>query len=182
MTMEEFLYGKSRSTYHNTIVHKVFAYLKRNGCTADFERRLVNQRITDAFGYSKRTKTWYICEIKVDGSDLYKAVAQIHDTVNRFQHSPLYQSKGGTIVPVIAIPKRLYDGSLKYSTEKWGSFCSLCRTTNIALWIVEQSTVRQIQGPKVKSTTKEKSVAKAKPVTKAKPVAKAKPATKRKRK
>ena len=122
MTLAEYLYGKSRSTYHNTIVHKVYAYIKRNGCTAEFERSLVSSRITDAFGYSKKTNTWYICEIKVEGGDLYKAIVQIHDTVNRFQHSPLYHSKGGAVIPVIAIPKRLYDNSLKYSAEKWASY------------------------------------------------------------
>ena len=174
MTMEEFLYGKSRSTYHPTCVKRVKSYLTRICTVAEKEQGLIPRRITDAWGYDDNKKIWYLCEIKVDGKDLYKAVVQIHDTVNRFQDSSLYKSRGGVIVPVIAIPKLLYDGSVKYSTEKWGSYCSLCETNNIALWIIEQSTVRQLQGPKPKTA------AKAKATTKAKTTAKPKAATKSK--
>ena len=117
MTMADLLYGKERSTYHNTIVHKVCAYLKRNGCTAGSEKSLVSKRRTDAYGYSTITNTWYICEIKVDGSDLYKGVGQIDDTVKRFKNAPLYKSKGGLIIPVIAIPNRLYNDLLNFRVQ-----------------------------------------------------------------
>lgn len=42
-------YYDERSTYHETIVHRVYAQLKRHGCTADFERSLVPGRVMDTY-------------------------------------------------------------------------------------------------------------------------------------
>jgi len=191
-------YYDERSTYHKTIVHRVYAQLKRNGCSADFEHSLVPRRVMDTFGYNGKTKTWYLCEIKVNWPDLQKAVTQIHEQVYNFKRSKLYMDKGGNVVPVIAIPNNMYNEHVKYYTDQLESFCSLCKTTNIALWIVEQSTIRQIQGPKLKTavkakamtkpktptkakaTTKFKTPAKAKTITKSKTPAKAKAVTKAK--
>ena len=169
-----------RSTYHKTMAHKVSAYLTRGFGKAEYERSLISGRTTDAFGYDEKIKTWYLCEIKVDGRDLYKAVVQIDDTVKRFKNSPLHKKYVGVIVPVIAIPKRVYDDSVKYSAEKWESYCSLCKTNNIALWVIEQSTVRQIQGPKPKTTTRARVTAKPKTTARARATAKPKTTTKTK--
>lgn len=166
------LYWGEKSTYHNTIVHRVYAQLKRNGCTADFERSLVPNRVTDTFGYNKSKNTWYLCEIKVNWSDLQKAVTQIHETVYNFKRSPLYLKKEAKIVPVIAIPNSLYSELVKYYDHQWGSFCSLCKTNNIALWVVEQSTIRQIIKDTKPSATKLKSVPLSKVAAKFKPSAK----------
>jgi hypothetical protein len=163
-----------RSTYHRTIVHRVYAQLKRSGFSADFERSLVPGRVTDTFGYSVKKKTWYLCEIKVNWTDLQKAITQIHEQVYNFKRSRLYMDKEGSIVPVIAIPNSLYSYLMKYYAFQWGSYCSLCKTNNIALWVVEQSTIRQIQGPKPKPSTKVKAATKARTLTKAKSATKPK--------
>jgi hypothetical protein len=161
-----------KSTYHKTIVHRVYAQLKRSGCSADFERSLVPGRVTDTFGYSGKKKTWYFCEIKVNWPDLQKAVTQIHEQVYNFKRSNQYMDKGGNIVPIIAIPNSLYTYLMKYYAHQWNSYCSLCKTNNIVLWVVEQSAIRQIQGPKPKKPAKVKAATKAKTSTKAKSAAK----------
>jgi len=87
---------------------------------------------------------------------------------------------GGVVAAVIAISNPLYKGLVNNEAEKWGSFCDLCKTNNIAIWVVEQSAVRQIQGPKSKSTTKVKAATKPKVATRAKAAAKPKVATRAK--
>ena len=184
-----FSWGPERSTYHKTMVQWVHAYLNRKYGVADSERSLVDDRITDTFAYDKKSKTLYLCEIKVNWNDLQKAPYQIHDTVFRFKRA----HKGAKVVPVVAFPLRLQKELIKEDT--WGSFRDTCKKIGVAIWIIEQSSIRQAQGPTTSSTkaqpapksttkargTKAKSAA-AKPtkvkVTK-KTTAKAKP-TKRK--
>ena len=156
------LFDSERSTYHKTMVRRVHAYLKRKYGTADFERSLVADRITDAYGYDEKTKTWYLCEIKVNWNDLQKAPYQIHDTVFRFKRA----RKVAKVLPVIAFPLRLQKELIKL--DNWGSFRDSCKNSGVAIWIIEQSYVRQAQG----STT---SSAKAQPAPKS--TTKAKPAT-----
>ena len=186
-----------RSTYHTTMVNRVKSHLKRLYSDAGKERGFVPGRITDAYGYDKVTKTVFFCEVKVGPTDLLKSVFQIKDTVFRY----IPKDPRITAIPVIAVPKRLFDewGQLNY--DKWVSFTNLCKTNKIALWIIEQSDIKQIQGPKPKApkekvnkTTKAKksAITKAKkktpkkhtPATKAKvrPTIKTKKVTGKKRK
>jgi hypothetical protein len=174
--MINFLGYTERSTYHITCVNRVKSHLKRICRDAGKERGFVPGRITDAWGYDNKTKTLYFCEIKVNPGDLLKAVSQIHDTV--FKYKP--KDSRIKVIPVIAVPKRLYDEFSKYDLGQWKSFRSLCKTANIAIWIIEQSNIRQIQGPKPKSPSKAQTGTKKKATTKRKPTAKAKASTKRK--
>ncbi len=157
-----------RSTYHTTMVKRVNAHLRRICTASEKETGLVYGRITDAWGYDGKTRTYYVCEIKVNFNDLQKAVYQIHDTA--FRYKPKYD-KDANILPVIAFPKRLYDELVDH--ENWGSLSDACNKLGVAIWIIEQSTVRQVQGSKPKSP-KSKPIAKAKTATKSKPIAKAK--------
>ena len=166
MDMRELFFGRSRSTYHTTCVNRVKGHLKRICTVADKETGLVASRITDAWGYDRNTKTWYLCEIKVNPNDLLKAVTQIHDTFYKFKP----KDPEDTVIPVIAIPKRLYDHFMKVDVDQWESFRTLCDTTHIAIWIIEQSAIPQIQGPKPKATTKAKAIARPKAATKSKTV------------
>ena len=160
----EFSWGSERSTYHTTMVRRVHSYLKKQCTRANYEQKTVEGRQTDALSYidNGKFKTWFLCEIKVNPSDLLKAVSQIHDTAFRWRKTHI----GDTVIPVIAFPARL-EKKLK-DTDKWDSQCDLCKKSDVAIWIIEQSTVREFQGYK---TTKAKSAA-AKParakVTKAK--------------
>ena len=81
-------WGPERKTWyfdHAACVRKVYRYLKQKCTEADYEKKLVEDRITDVFGYNKNTKTWYLCEIKVDWNDLHKAPFQIMDTAVRLR-------------------------------------------------------------------------------------------------
>jgi hypothetical protein len=170
-----------RSTYHATMVNRVKSHLKRLYHDAGKERGFVRGRITDAYGYDKLTKTVFFCEVKVGPTDLLKSVFQIKDTV--FRYTP--KDPEVTAIPVIAVPKRLFDEWGKSNYDKWISFKDLCKTNKIALWIIEQSDIRQIQGPKPKALkakvnktvkakkntptkAKKKTIKKRKPVTKTK--------------
>ena len=161
-----------RSTYHTTMVKRVNGHLRRICTVAEKEIGLVDSRITDAWGYDAKTKTYYVCEVKVNFKDLQKAVYQIHDTA--FRYIPKYD-KEANIIPVIAFPIGLYKELVDY--DNWGSLSDACNKLGVAIWIIEQSTVRQIQGPKPKSP-KSKPIAKSKITTKSKPTPKAKTATK----
>ncbi len=154
-----------RSTYHGTMVNRVKSHLKRTCDIAGKEHGFVSGRITDAYGYDKVTKTIYFCEVKVNPTDLLKSVFQIQDTVFRY----VRKDPQITVIPVIAVPKRLFDDWGKYNHDKWVSFKNLCKTNKIALWIIEQSDIKQIQGPKskplkakTKKTTKNNSNTKTK--------------------
>jgi len=143
--MINILGAPERSTRHATCVRKVYRYLKQKYGEANYEQKTVADRITDALGYSQKSKTWYLCEIKVNWSDLQKSPYQIHDTAFRFQKS----HKGDTVVPVIAFPARLQKELVNY--DNWDSLRDTCRRLGIAIWVVEQSGVREeITSPKAK--------------------------------
>jgi len=165
-----------RSTYHATCVNRVKSHLKRICTEAGKETGFVPGRITDAWGYDRATKTIYFCEIKVNPKDLLKAVSQIHDTFFKFKP----KDPENKVIPVIALPKRLYDELVKYDVGQWKSFRSLCKTAKIAIWIIEQSTIQQIQGPTPKVKTKTKTSLKAKASSKPKTTTKAVKKTKTK--
>ena len=74
-----------RSTYHATCVRKVYRYLKQKCGVADYERQLVADRITDALGCNTKSRTWYLCEVKVNWNDAQKGMTQIHDIAYRFK-------------------------------------------------------------------------------------------------
>jgi hypothetical protein len=164
-----------RSTYHKTTVRRVNHYLKQKCSKADYELELVSGYRTDAFGYDRKSKTWYLCEIKVDPSDLKKAPQQILDTKFHFPKTRYYHI-GDTIVPVIAIPARLANYLVKQN--EWTSLRNTCKMVKAALWVVEQSTVREIMGPKTKKAVKTKS---AKASTAKKKVTRTKKPTSKKR-
>jgi len=172
--------GSERSTYHTTMVNRVNGHLRRICTSAEKEIGLVDNRITDAWGYDAKTRTYYLCEIKVNYKDLQKAVYQIHDTA--FRYKPKYDREA-TIIPVIAFPRRLYEELV--DNDNWKSFRDICNKSGVAIWSIEQSTVRQIHGPKpklpkTKPTNKAKATAKPKPASKAKAATKFKPAPKAK--
>lgn len=146
--------SEPRSTYHKTIVRKVNHYLKQKCSKANYELELVTGYRTDAFGYDRKSKTWYICEIKVNPSDLKKAPQQILDTKFHFPKTRYYHT-GDTVVPVIAIPARLANYLVKQN--EWTSLRNTCKMVKVALWVVEQSTIREVMGPKVKKVVKAKS-------------------------
>jgi hypothetical protein len=131
-----------RSTYHNTCVKKVFRYLKKKCDNADYERKLVADRITDALGCNTKSKTWYLCEIKVNWNDAQKGVTQIHDTAFRFRKT----HRGYNIVPVLAIPSRLQKELVKF--DNWNSLRDQCKNSNIAIWVIEATNIREISSSK----------------------------------
>ena len=133
-----------RSTYHKTCVKKVYRYLKNKCDEADYERKLVADRITDALGCNTKSRTWYLCEIKVNWNDAQKGVTQTHDTAFRFKKT----HRGYTIVPVLAIPSRLQKELVKF--DNWDSLCDQCKNSGIAIWVIEQAGVREITKPKTK--------------------------------
>jgi hypothetical protein len=154
-----FAWPNERSTYHGTCVNRVKSHLKRICTDAGKERGFVPGRITDAYGYDKLTNTLYFCEIKVNPNDLLKAITQLHITSSNFKPKNPHTK----IIPVIAIPKKLALEISKNKPLDWKSFKALCKTSHTAIWIIEQSSVRQLQGPKpnvpktkVKKTTKVK--------------------------
>jgi hypothetical protein len=150
------IWGQSeRSTYHTTCVRRVDHYLKKK-CSgvAHSERKLVAERITDASGYDKKRKTWYLCEIKVNFTDFQKALYQIHDTAYRFPKNPFYH-KGDAVVPVIALPSRLAKELVVHNI--WDSLRDICRKMGVAIWVIEQSTIREVMGPNVKKAVKTKN-------------------------
>lgn len=148
-----FSWGLERSTYHRTCVRRVRRYLEKKygGIDTDFERRLVDERITDAYCYNKKTKTWYLCEVKVNWPDLQKAAYQIHDTVFRFRKT----HKGDSVVPVVAIPARLKKDLMEHNN--WNSLYDMCERAGTRIWVIEQSTVQEAMSPKVKKSVKVKS-------------------------
>jgi hypothetical protein len=148
-------WGSERSTYHATCVKKVYRYLKQKCGEADYEKKLVADRITDALGYNTKTKTWYLCEIKVNFTDLQKAAYQIHDTAFRFKRN----HKAATVIPVIAFPLRLQKELVKF--DNWDSLRNLCRTTGVAIWVIGQSTVRETMSPKTKVVKPKNATTKA---------------------
>jgi len=122
---------------HAACVRKVYRYLKAKYTEADYERKLVEGRITDAYGYNQKTKTHYVCEVKVKWDDLQKAVFQVTDTTRRLQK----KHKKDTVVPVLAIP-----GALEKKLRGWGDWQSLrrhCRETGVKVWIIESGGIRQ---------------------------------------
>ena len=167
-----------RSTYHTTCVNRVKSHLKRICADAGKETGFVPGRITDAWGYDKKTKTIYFCEIKVNAHDLLKAVSQLHITAFNFKP----KDPENKVIAVIAIPKRLYNDLVKYDRVQWLSFRALCKKTNITIWIIEQSSIVQIQGPKPKlpKTKTRKSSLKVKTTTKRKTTTKTKTTRSRK--
>jgi hypothetical protein len=134
------------------MVRRVHSYLKKKCSVADSERKTVEGRTTDALGYidGDKFKTWYLCEIKVNPSDLLKGVSQIHDTAFRFKQA----HKGDIVIPVLAFPTRLQQQLIQ--DNKWNSHCDLCKRSDVAIWIIEQSTVREFRNP---TTAKTKEVA-----------------------
>jgi len=164
-----------RSTYHTTCVNRVASHLKRFCIEAGKERKFVSGRITDAWGYDSKTKTIYFCEIKVNSKDLMKGVYQIYETA--FKYTP--KDPRNNVIPVIAIPKKLYNELIKHDIEQWKSFRSLCETNKITIWIIEQSAIQQMKIPKLKTPTKTKETTRAGIIRKPKIKAKLKTSTKK---
>ena len=170
--MNIFGWPSERSTYHTTMVRRVKSHLKRICVEAGEEKKFAPGRRTDAWGYDKITKTRYFCEVKVGPRDLLSAVSELHVTAYNFKpKNPKY-----IVIAVIAIPKRLFDDLAKFDPGHWRSFRALCKTNNIAIWIIEQSNIKQIQGPKPKKpkTNTRKSTVKVKTTTKRKVISKPK--------
>ncbi len=135
-------WGPERKTWyfdHDACVRKVYRYLKQKCTEANYERELVEDRRTDAFGYDKNTKTWYVCEIKVDPTDLLKAPFQIMDTAFRFKKKKRFHN----VTPVIAIPAPLHRKIQR--SDIWRSLSAQCRQNNTELWIIESGTVKELQ-------------------------------------
>jgi hypothetical protein len=141
-----------RSTYHETCVKRVRKYLEKKCGQAGLEEKLVHGHITDAFGYNKKSKIIYLCEIKVRRSDLRRAPNSIYETALRFKEK---RKDYKTVVPVIAVPARLEEFLIKQ--DNWKPLCLMCKNLGIAVWVIEQSTIREVLSPKIKKTVKAKS-------------------------
>ena len=152
------IWGAERSSYHGTCVRKVYRYLKKKCSIANYEESLVTGYITDAWGYNRNSKIWYLCEIKVNESDLQKAPKQIFDTVFHFPKTKFYH-RGDTVVPVIAFPARLQKELVKFNT--WDSLRNICRTMKVAIWVIEQSTIREVTRRKTKVAKTKSAMTKA---------------------
>ena len=171
-------WGSERSKAHSWCVNRVRKTLEDKGYFAEKEYSVVGDRITDAWAHDVKNNIWYLCEIKVQRGDLPKAVPQIHDTARRFKSNRGYINKGrGVIVSVIAISNPLYKEMESYYLSIWESYRELCKTLNIALWVVEQSAIVQLQGPKLKPSVKVKAITKNKTTTKTKAPTKPKATT-----
>jgi len=140
-----FTYG-SRSQAHARCVGQVKSHLKKICTSADKEMGLIPFRITDAWGYSSKKKVFYLCEIKVQHKDLHKSIAQISDTARRFKLNPDYIRLGGNVFPIIAISNGLSREETSYYSQEWESFRETCKRLKISIWIVEQSSIRYLQG------------------------------------
>jgi hypothetical protein len=150
-------WSEPRSTYHTTCVSRVKTYLKKKcgEAHADSERALISGYRLDAFGHDRRSRTWYLCEIKVNPSDLKKATQQIQDYKFHFPKTKYYHS-GDVIVTVIAVPAKLAKYLIK--TNEWDSFKNTCKILNVSIWVIEQSTIQEVTGNKTKKAVKTKSV------------------------
>jgi len=149
--------SEPRSTYHDTCVRRVRKYLEKKCGQAVSEGKVVPGHITDAYGFNKKLKIIYLCEVKVRRSDLRRAPNQIYETALRFKRK---RKDYNTVVPVIAVPARLQNFLIKQ--DNWEPLCLMCGNLGIAVWVIEQSTIREVLGPKIQksvkaSTTKKKS-------------------------
>ena len=149
--MINLLYGpEPRSTRHSTFVRRVRKYLEKKCGRAGSEEQVVHGHITDAFGFNKKSKTAYLCEVKVRRSDLRRAPNQIYETALRFRKDHRIY----TTVPVIAIPVKLY--RFLVDKDNWEPLYSMCGNLGIALWVIEQSAIREILSPKIDKAVKTK--------------------------
>lgn len=174
MGMNNLLWGtEPRSTYHNTCVKRVRKYLERKCGKAGSERKLIPGHITDAYGFNKKQKIIYLCEVKVERSDLNRAPKTIYETVLKFKRN---HKDYDTVVPVIAVGLRLHKFLVKQ--DNWESLFNMCKNLSIALWVIEQSTIREVISPKINKIVKTKS---SRASTTKKKVTKAKKTVSRKR-
>lgn len=154
---------------HDKCVGKVYRYLKKKCTTADYERKIAGDlRTTDAYGYDEKTKTWYICEIKVRWDDVQKGPMQIKDTMVLLKNKNKgdRKHKDDFIVPVLAIPD-----AFQRRIQKWGNWSGLLSTCNalgVELWLIESGGIRLAKGSKSQKIKVTKSTTKAEKTTKAK--------------
>ncbi len=145
--MPNYLGFPERSTYHTTMVKRVNGHLRRICTASEKEIGLVYGRITDAWGYDEKTRTYYVCEIKVNFKNLQKAIYQIHNTAYcaalspgkptitlvlraTLRYKPNYD-KDANIIPVIAFPKGLYKELVDY--DNWGNLSDACNKLGVAV-------------------------------------------------
>ena len=134
---------------HKWNVTQVEKWLETKGCITG-KGAIVWDRNTDLWAHDEQNKIWYLCEIKVSVEDMLKAVVQIYDTARRFKAMPDYKDNGkGVIVPVFAISNTLYKQRLADYPYEWKSILEIFKKLKIAIWVVEQSTILQLQGPKL---------------------------------
>jgi hypothetical protein len=146
------LFGpEPRSTYHDTCVRRVRKYLEKKCGQARSEEQVVTGHITDAYGFNKKLKIIYLCEVKVRRSDLRRAPNQIYETALRFKK----KRRDYSVVPVIAVPARLQTFLVKQ--DNWEPLCLMCRNLGIAIWLIEQSTIREVQSLKINKSKNIKS-------------------------
>ncbi len=142
-----------RSTRHATFVKRVRKYLEKKCGRAGFEQKVVPGHITDAYGFNKKSKLIYLCEVKVRRSDLRRAPYQIYETALRFKKK---RKDFDTVVPVIAIPVKLQRFLIE--EDNWEPLCVMCNNLGIAIWVIEQSTVLEVLGPNKKKTNRTKKI------------------------
>ncbi len=129
---------------HDACVRKVYRYLKSKSMEADQEKELVPGLRTDAFAYDEKTRTRYICEIKVAWSDLQKSPSQVMNTVRPLRK----RKKGDTVVHVIAFPFSLQKELRK--DDSWNSFSATCRDLGIEIWIIDSGAIQVVQRSKIR--------------------------------
>ena len=70
----------------------------------------------------------YLCEIKVQHTDLPKAYDELMDQARRIKQSPEFLKLDKvSVVPVLAVSNRLYQEELGYYRDKWVSVCETCK-------------------------------------------------------
>ena len=168
--------GYQNSKAHRTCVGRVKSHLKTMCTSVDHEIGLVPYRRTDAYGYNSKNKVLYLCEIKVERTDLPKVFEELPDQERRVKKTPEYIKAGVLkVVPVLAVSNKLYQELSKRYPDEWESMRGTCRKLGISIGVVEQSNIIYLQG-------KNPITLKGKPATKAKTAANAKPAARVSRK
>jgi hypothetical protein len=156
-------------------------------CTSvDHEIGLVPYRRTDVYGYDSKNKVLYLCEIKVQRTDLPKVFEELPDQERRVKKTPEYIQAGVLkVIPVLAVSNNLYQEVSKHYPDEWKSTRSTCKKLGMSIWVVEQSRIQYLQGidptnVNTKAVTKSKPAAKIKTATKAKATGRTYSATKTK--
>lgn len=147
---------------HDLCVNRLHRHFKEKGMFTQKETKLCPSRKTDVYGYNPKTKTYYVCEVKVRFSDAQKAPMQLVAPVSALRR----KDPGASVLAVLAVPMPFQTYLQKKWPENWRELSLLCRRAGIAIWgISYRAGARQIQGARAtarEGTSKRATAAKAK--------------------